>query len=149
MVCRGLWAKKSTQFRWPGDGRRQPDRDRLRCELSQTGKPQAQQVASLGGHERMQLIQHNDAQPGKHARRVLVREQQRHLLRRGHQNVRRVVALSLPPRRGRIAGPRLERNVETHLLDRRAQVACDIDGQGFQRRYVKRVNSRCRAPFPV
>ena len=46
----------------------------------------------------MQLVEHDALQRRKQERRIVGRQQQRHLLRRGQQDVRRIAPLPLPPR---------------------------------------------------
>ena len=84
---------------------------------------------------------HDVAQILEEAPRVRCRDQQRQLLGRGEQDVRRLELLALPLVRGRVAGARLQRHRQAHLADRLAEIALDVDGQRLQRRDVERVDA--------
>ena len=58
-------------------------------------KAERQQVAALGGDQRMQLVEHDALEAAEQIRRVGAGEQQRELLGRGEQDVRRIAALAL------------------------------------------------------
>ena len=73
------------------------------------------------------------------AARILRGKQQRHLLRRGEQDVGRIELLALPLIDRRVAGARLEPDRQAHLCDRRFEVAMDVDGERLKRRDVKRM----------
>ena len=77
----------------------------------------------------------------KQKRRVVGRQQQRQLLRRGQQDIRRIAPLPLPPRHRRVAGAGLDLDRQAHLGDRRLQIARDIDRERLQRRDVERVQA--------
>ncbi len=124
-----------------GDGGRQPDRAQLRRQLPQPRQPERQQIAALGGHQRVQLVEHDTPERAEQKRRVVGRQQQRQLLGRGQQNIRRIAPLPRPPRHRRVAGAGLDLDGEPHLGDRRLQVARDIDRQRFQRRDVEGVEA--------
>jgi hypothetical protein len=69
------------------------------------------------------------------------RKKKRNLLRRRQQHVGRRNALALAARCRGVAGARLDRNVEPHIPDRRADIARDIDCKRLQRRDVERVQA--------
>ena len=122
-------------------GRRQPDGAHLRRQLPQPRQPERQQIAALGRHQRMQFVEHDALELRKQKRRVVGRQQQRQLLGRGEQDVRRIAPLPLPPRHRRVAGAGLDLDRQPHLGDRRLQVARDIDRERLQRRDVERVQA--------
>ena len=72
-------------------------------------------------------------------------QQQRDLLRRGQQNLRRIAALALALRSRRVAGARLDADRQPHFGDRRFQIARDIDGERLERRNVERVQAALAA----
>ena len=74
-------------------------------------------------------------------------DQQRHLFRRGDQNVRRMLALAQALGVRRVAGAGFNRDGQGHLGHRCLEVAGDVDGQGLQWRNVKRVDAA--ALFPL
>ena len=124
-----------------GDRCRQPDRAHLRRELPQPRQAERQQIAALGGDERMQFVEHDALQRGEQERRVVGGQQQRQLLGRGEQDVRRIAPLPLPPRHRRVAGAGLDLDRQAHLGDRRLQIARDVDRERLQRRDVERVQA--------
>ena len=87
----------------------------------------------------MQLVEHDAAQRAEQERRVRRGEDQRELLRRREQDVRRIAALALALRRRRVAGAGLDPDRQLHLGDRRLEVARDVDRERLQRRDVERV----------
>ena len=89
----------------------------------------------------MQLVEHDAPQRAEQIRRVGRGEQQRELLRRGEQDVRRIAALALALRGRRVAGARLDADRQLHLGDRRFEVARDVDRERLQRRDVERVQA--------
>ena len=91
-----------------GDGRRQADRLQAGDEAAQPRQPERQQMAALRGHQRMQLVEHDVAQVREEALGIRGRDQQRQLLRRGQQDVRRRQLLALALVGGRVAGARLQ-----------------------------------------
>ena len=79
--------------------------------------------------------------PAEEIRRVGAGAEQRELLRRGEQDVGRIVALALALRRRRVAGAGLDADGQAHLGDRALQVALDVDRERLQRRDVERVQT--------
>src|SRR5262249_56081736 len=81
---------------------REPDGGRARRDAKQAGEAERQQIAALGGDERMQLVEHDPRQRSEQMRRVSGGEQQRHLLGRGEQDIGGIAALAggAPSRRG-------------------------------------------------
>ena len=116
-----------------GDRRRQPDATQPRCDHLQPRQRQRQQVTAFGCREGMDLVDDDGAQAVKHPRRIGIADQQRQRLGRGQQDLRRVIALALLAVRRRIAGPRLDPDIDSHFGDRFEQVARDIDRQRLQR----------------
>ena len=133
--------QKARQLLRLGHRGRQPDHAQLRRQPPQPRQPERQQIAALGGHQRVQLVQHHAAQCAEQMRRVVGSQQQRQLLRRGQQNLRRVAPLPLPARHRGIAGAGLDPDRQRHLRNRRFQIAGDIDRQRFQRRDVQGVQT--------
>ena len=127
-----------------GDGRRQADAGELRREAKQPRQAKREQIAALRGHQRMQLVENDAPERAEQIRRVGGSEQQRELLRRRQQDIRRIAALALAFRGRRIAGARLDADRQPHFGDRRFEIARDIDGQRLQRRNVERVQARRR-----
>ena len=89
----------------------------------------------------MQFVEHDAAQRAEQIGRVGAGQQQRQLLRRGQQDVGRIAALALALRGRRVAGAGLDADRQTHLGDRRFQIARDVDRQRLQRRDVERVQA--------
>ena len=140
LPCALRHQKPRQRFRL-GHRRRQPDRAHLGRQPPQPRQAQRQQIAALGGHQRVQFVEHDALQRGKQERRVVGREQQRQLFGRGEQNVRRIAPLPLPPRHRRVAGAGLDLDRQPHLGDRRLQIARDIDRERFQRRDIEGVKA--------
>ena len=147
----GLRLEVGAQLARPRDRRRQADAGMAGGDGSEPGKIERQQVAALGGGERMQLIEDDGGQPGKELRRVGVGEQQGHLLGRCEQHVGRADALARLARGRGIAGARLDADRKAHLLDRSEQVAMHVGGERLERRDIERVDAalplrRCTSP---
>ena len=122
-----------------GDGGREADRRQLGRQRKQPREPEREQIAALRRHQRVQFVEHDAAQRAEQERRIGRRQDQRELLRRGQQYVRRIAALALPLRRRRVAGAGLDPDRQLHLGDRRFEVARDVDGERLQRRDIERV----------
>ncbi len=123
------------------DRRRQADRGQLRRERKQPRQPEREQIAALRRHQRMQFVEHDAAQRAEQERRVGRGQDQRQLLRRREQDMRRIAALALALRRRRVAGAGLDPDRQLHLGDRRLEIARDVDRERLQRRDVERVQS--------
>ena len=121
--------------------RRKPGRQQLGRELAQSREIQRQQVASLAGRQRMQFVEDDTLEAVEIGFGILRRHHQRHLLRRGQQDVRRLAALAVAFRDRCIARARLDADRQAHLGNRLFQVAFDIDGERLQRRDVKRMDA--------
>ena len=93
----------------------------------------------------MQFVEDHALERAEQIGRVGGGKQQRQLLRRGQQNLRRIAALALALGGRRVAGARLDADRQPHLGDRRFQVARDIDGQRLERRDVERVQTALAA----
>ena len=124
-----------------GHRRRQADRAHFGRQPPQPRQAERQQIAALGGDERMQFVEHDALERGEQKRRVVRRQQQRQLFRRGEQNIRRIAPLPLPPRHRRIAGAGLDLDRQPHLGNRRLQIARDVDRERLQRRDVEGVQT--------
>ena len=124
-----------------GHRRGQPDGAHLGRQPPQPRQPERQQIAALGGDQRMQFVEHDALERGEQKRRVVGRQQQRQLLGRGEQDVRRIAPLPLPPRHRRIAGAGLDLDRQPHLGNRRLQIARDVDRERLQRRDVEGVEA--------
>ncbi len=121
---------------------REPGRDR-----AQARKIEREQVAALGGDERVQFVEHDALQRAEQMRRVGAAQQQRELFGRRHQNVGRIAALALAARGGRVAGARFDAHRQVHVDDGRFEIARDVDRERLQRRDVERVHAgRAIAP---
>ncbi len=89
----------------------------------------------------MQFVEHHALERAEQIGRIGGGEQQRQLLRRRHQDVRRIAALACALRDRRIAGARLDPDRQLHLGNRRFEIARDVDGERLQRRDVERVQA--------
>ena len=124
-----------------GHRRRQSDRAHLGRQPPQPRQAERQQIAALGGDQRVQFVEHDALQRREQERRVVGGQQQRQLFGRGQQDVRRIAPLPLPPRHRRVAGAGLDLDRQPHLGDRRFQVARDIDRERLQGRDVEGVQA--------
>ncbi len=113
-----------------------------RRDASQTREVERQEVAALGGDDRVQLVEHHAAQVGEQMRRVGRGEQQGDLLGRRQQDVGRVDALPLALVHGGVAGARLDADRQAHVGDGMPEVALHVDGERLQRRDVESVEAR-------
>jgi hypothetical protein len=77
------------------DGRREADAARLGARRAQPRETQREQIAALRGDQRMQLVEDDALERAEQIWRVGRREQQRQLLGRGEQDLRRIAALAL------------------------------------------------------
>ena len=121
-----------------GHGGRQADGAQVRHEAAQPRQAQRQQVAALGGDQRMQFVEDHVAQILEEPPGIRAGDQQRQLLRRGQQYVRRRQLLALALVGGRVAGAGLDGDGQADLGHRLAEVALDVHGQRLQRRDVER-----------
>ena len=128
-----------------GDRRRQTDARDMRRQAKQPRQIERQQIAALRRHQRVQFVEHDAAQRPEQIRRVSRGEQQRQLLRRRQQNFRRIAALALALRGRRVAGAGLDADRQTHFRYRRFEIACNIDGERFERRNIERVQAAVAA----
>ena len=125
-----------------GDRGRQADRLQPRRKRAQPRQAERQQVAALGGDQRMQLVEHDhSAATPKKRRGIADGEQQRQLLGRGQQDVGRIELLALPLVRRRVAGAGLDRIGRPISATGLPRLRCDVDGQRLQRRDVERVEA--------
>ena len=78
-----------------GHGRRETDAGEVFRNAKQASEAERKQVAALRRDQRMQLIEDHALERAEQIRRVRGRKQQRQLLRRRQQNLRRIAALAL------------------------------------------------------
>ena len=102
---------------------------------------QGEQIAALGRGQRVHLVEDDGIEIGEQVGAVGVAEQQRQLLGRRHQDVGGNAALPGAARHRGVAGARLGADRQLHLVDRRHEVAGDVDGQRLQRRDIERVQA--------
>ena len=121
--------QRGRQARTP-HARRQPPQPR---------QTQRQQIATLTGRQRVQLVDHHPPQRGEQRGAVRIGQQQRQRFRRGQQHLRRPRPLASLVLRWRVAAAGFHLQGQTHLGDRRHQVALHILCQRLQRRDVERV----------
>ncbi len=124
---------------------RQPGGAHRRCDAAEPGQVQRQQVAALAGGDGVELVEHHTAQVGEQGVAVGRGQQQRELLRRGQQDVRRRGTLALALGDRGVAGARLDREPQRQVGGGDAQVALDVDGQRLERRDVERVQPLARS----
>ena len=125
--------------------RGQPDRGEIRAQGAQPRQRQRQQISPLRGDERVQLVEDDAAQAPEQLRRLPMGDEERELLGRGEQDVGRPVDLPRALVRGRVAGAGLDADREVHPVDRRIEVARDVDGERLQGGDVQRVERPARA----
>ena len=100
-----------------------------------------QQVAALGGDERMQLVDDDALQAAEQGGGFAVRKEQRQLFGRRQQDVGRPLDLPLRAVRRRIAGAGLDLDGQ-RPSPRPARRGCaHVDGQRLERRDVERVQA--------
>ena len=126
------------------DCRRQTDAAACGCQCHQPRDAQRQLIAAFGAGQCVHLVHHHAGKPREHRCGVRQRQQHRKAFRRGQQDVRRLDTLARAAVGGRVAGARLDRYRQPHLLDRPRQVARDVGGQRLQRADVQRVDAGTR-----
>ena len=87
----------------------------------------------------MQFVEDHALERAEQIGRVGGGEQQRQLLRRRQQDLRRIAPLPLALGDRRVAGARLDADRQPHLGDGRFEVARDVDRERLQRRDVERM----------
>ena len=135
----GLRHQEAAQIVGLRHRRREADAGEVGRKLEQAREAERKQIAALRGDQRMQFVEHDAPERAEQVRRVGRGEEQRKLLRRGQQDVRRVAPLALALRCRRVAGAGLDPDRQRHLGDRALQVARDVDRERLQRRDVERV----------
>ena len=135
----GLRHQEAAQIVGLRHRRREADAGEVGRQREQPRQAEREEIAALGGDQRMQLVEHDPPQRAEQIGRVGRGENERELLGRGQQNVRRVAALALALGGRRVAGAGLDPDRQRHLGDRRFEVARDVDGERLERRDVKRV----------
>ena len=113
----------------------------VRCgrQAEQPRQAERQKIAALGNDERVQFVEDHALERAEQIRRVGGCQQQRELLRRRQQNLRRIAALALALRGRGVAGAGLDADRQPHLGDRRFEIARDVDRERLERRDVKRM----------
>ncbi len=132
------------QLARPRHGGRQADAPRLGRQRRQPRQVERQQIAALVVRQRMRFVDDHGREAGEQFGRIVVRQEDRQRLGRGHQYMRRLPPLAHPLRLRRVAGPRLGPDLELHLGDRRFEVAVDVDRERLQGRDVERVKPFAR-----
>ena len=127
------------QRRRIGDRGRQADEAHVRCQRGDARQAKRQVMAALAGGERVQLVDDQAFQAGEELRRIGIGQQQRQRFRRGHQQVRRALALAQAAALRRVAGAAFGTHRQLHLRDRHLEIAADVGGQCLERRDVERV----------
>ena len=120
------------------DGRGKPDRHHVRCELAQASQIECQEIAPLRRREGMQFIKNDRVEIAKQIGRIGMAQEQRDLLRRCQQDMRRAYALALAARDGCVAGTRLGPDFKSHLVDGLREVARNVGSERLERRHVER-----------
>ena len=124
-----------------GDRRRQADAAEIGGEGLQAGEREGQQIAAFFAGEGVDFIDDDGFEASEKGRALRVRQQQAQALRRRQQDLRRADSLArLAVGRG-VAGAGFDADGEAHFLDRRQQIALNIDRQGLQRRDVEGVEA--------
>jgi hypothetical protein len=90
------------------------------------------------------LVDDHGLQASEHRRRVGQREQQREALRRGEQQVWRLVLLALAFGWRGVAGAGFDADRQAHVFHRPNEVARDVGGQRLQRADVQGVQAITR-----
>ena len=132
-------AQPARETRRIGDRGREPDAARKGRQAGQPRQPEGKQITALVRLERMQFVEHDDAQSRKLRARLRIGQHQRQRLRRGEQEMRRLDALARAFGRRRIAGARLGAQAERQVGDRQLEIAMHIDRERFERRHIERV----------
>ena len=121
--------------------RREAGAGQIWGEAKEPGKTERKKIAALRRDQRVQLVEHHAPERAEQIGRVGGSEQERKLLGRGEQDLRRIAALALALRGRRVAGACFDADRQPHLGDRRFQVARNVDGERLQRRNIKRVQA--------
>jgi hypothetical protein len=87
----------------------------------------------------VQLVEYHPLERPEEVGRVGGGQDQRELLGRGEQDVRRIAVLALALRGGRVATAGLDADWQSHFGDWPLQVTRDINGERLQRRDVEGV----------
>ena len=124
-----------------GDGGREPDAARLRRMRGHARQGQREQHAALRGHHGMQFVEDDGAQVLQQMCGMRIGHHERHLLRRGDQDVGRVLALAHALVLRRVAGAGLDGDGQPHLPDGCLEVAGDVHRQRLERRNIERVDA--------
>jgi len=132
-----LGHKIGAQLARLSDGGRQPYPHLTRRQSRKPRQVERQQVAALGGGERVHFVQDNRVEIAEQLRGVRMRQQQGHLLGRRQQHIGRPLALARLAAHGRVAAARLDADGQSHLLHRRQQVAGHIGSQRLERRHIQ------------
>ena len=108
---------------------------------AQPREPKAEQIAAFCAGDGVQFIEDDAPERGEQMFGVGAGEQKRQLLRGRQQDIRRRPALALTLGGGGIARARLNADPKPHFGDGYRKIAFDVDGERFQRRNVKCVQT--------
>ena len=117
------------------------------AEAFQPAQSQHHLIAAFGFAQRMDFINDDALQTGKHAVRVFIRGEKREALRRGQQDMRRIGALTFLAALRCVTRAIVNADGQGHLFDRGAQIAFYVGRERFERGDVKRVDPFMRAVF--
>ena len=119
------------------------------AEGFQPAQSQHHLIAAFGFAQRMDFINDDALQTGKHAVRVFIRGEKREALRRGQQDMRRIGALTFLAALRCVTRAIVNADGQGHLFDRGAQIAFYVGRERFERGDVKRVDPFMRAVFKL
>jgi dTDP-4-dehydrorhamnose reductase len=105
----------------------------------QPGEAQRQLIATLGARQGVRFVDHHGLEAREDLRGLRIAHQERQALGRGQQDVGWAFLLALTAVLRRVAGARLDGDVEAHFGDRHFEVALHVDGERLQGRDVERV----------
>ena len=106
LATRRLRHQKTAQLFRLGDRRGESDRGEAWRQHKEARKAERQQVTALRCDKRMQFVEDDTLERAEHVRRIGACEQERKLLGRREQNIRRIATLALAFGCGRVAGAR-------------------------------------------
>ncbi len=134
--------EKAPQFVGIAHRRREADRCRRGRQAAQARQAKREKIAPLRRDDRVQFVEHHAAQSCEKRRRIGAGDQQRELLRRREQYIRRRTALALALRRRRVAGAGLDAHAELHFGGGDFEVSGHVHGKRFEWRNIERVERR-------
>ena len=113
--CSGCGTRKRQRSSGSATVADRPVMRETRRKPPQPRQAERQQIAALGGHQRVQLVEHDALEAAEQIGRVGAGQQQRELFGRGQQDVGRIAALALALRGRRVAGAGLDADRQAHL----------------------------------